>query len=446
VVSATILIAMAALVISGLMPAIQLTRGGPKRLIAGHISNASPAWKGRGHLIAGQVAISVGLLLSTAFFVRVALRGGTARVAPADLEGVAVVNISFGMQQRTEGETRQVIDRVLQELRETGGVQSAAATSLSEAQMQPNRAVEATSLDHPFAAAMDWRHSRALVTATPGLWRTLRIPLRSGRVFDETDLPGGHVVVLDETAARQVFGTVDVVGRTLLMRAGTFRSYGAAQPSETRTIVGVVKDSDLTDRRHADGVVYVPFAQNYEADLAILARSAPDNVSTAVGAIRTALRHADPELAVSLAGRADVVSRFGADIGLGLVARTSAALALLALALAMTGLYGVLSHIVSRRTRELGIRVALGAEPQSLSRMVMRDGLRPVAIGLAIGLGASVLIRQALETQLTKPIDVVDLTAFAIAMLPLVAAALIACYVPARRAARVSPSVALRNL
>jgi cell division protein FtsX len=83
VVSATILIAIAALVISGLMPAIRLTRGGAKRLIAGHSSNASPLWRGRSHLIAGQVAISVGLLLITAFFVRVALRGGTARVAHA---------------------------------------------------------------------------------------------------------------------------------------------------------------------------------------------------------------------------------------------------------------------------------------------------------------------------------------------------------------------------
>jgi predicted permease len=444
VVAAAVMAAVLALVISGLMPALQLTRGGVKAVIAAEASMASPRWRGRANLIAIQVAVSVGLLLVAALFVRELITSARQDEKPG-LERVALVNVSFGLQQRTETQARYVLDRVLDELKTAPGVQAATVSSfLSRDPVSAPIRMETTAPDKPFADVVDQHHLRSLVEATPGLWRTLGLSMRSGRAFDETDVAGARVAVIDETAARQLFGTIDASGRTLLMRD----AYQSASRREVETwaVVGVAANSLLTDPRGSDGAIYVPFAQRYVSDVAILARASTGDVSSVVGAIRTALRHADPELAINLAGRADVVSRWGASIGLGLVARIATALAFLAVGLAMAGLYGVLSHVVTRRTRELGVRAALGAEPAHIARMVLLDGLRPVAEGLLIGLAASWVIRLILQTQFTKPISGFDLVAFIIAMVPLMAAALVACYLPARRAARVNPNVALKEL
>jgi ABC-type antimicrobial peptide transport system permease subunit len=136
----------------------------------------------------------------------------------------------------------------------------------------------------------------------------------------------------------------------------------------------------------------------------------------------------------------------GPFVMLGAVAALAGGLGTLALVLAMVGLYGVLSYVVARRTREMAVRLALGAEPTRIVRMVMRDGVRPVLEGLVLALVVGVGIRLVFRAILEPSIPVIDLLAFGLAPLPLLAAALLASYLPARRAARVDPNVALRDL
>jgi ABC-type antimicrobial peptide transport system permease subunit len=136
----------------------------------------------------------------------------------------------------------------------------------------------------------------------------------------------------------------------------------------------------------------------------------------------------------------------GAGVLVGVVSRVAGGLAVLALVLAMAGLFGVLSHLVSRRTREMGVRMALGADPRRIRRLVIGDGLRPVLSGIALGLLIGGLVRLALRAQYDSPLSLTDTAVFLLVPLPILAAALIACEWPARRASRVDPNVALRDL
>ena len=121
-------------------------------------------------------------------------------------------------------------------------------------------------------------------------------------------------------------------------------------------------------------------------------------------------------------------------------------LGLIALALAMAGLYGVLSYLVAQRTHEMGVRVALGARPLHIMRLVTVDGVRPVLEGLVVGFVVADLAQMAMRPAFTKPLPAIDSTLLTLVPLPFLAAAFVACYLPARRASRVEPTVALREM
>jgi putative ABC transport system permease protein len=192
----------------------------------------------------------------------------------------------------------------------------------------------------------------------------------------------------------------------------------------------------------------VPFAQRFErvVPIEVLARAADGSDAGALAAhVREALRRVDPDVAVGFVGRADAPD-FGPRMVLNYFVLIFGALAFLALAFAMSGLYGVLSHIVARRTRELGVRAALGADRSRLVRLVFRDGSRPVIEGILIGFGMAAGARLSMQPWFTEPVTAVDPAALVIALVPLLVAAALACYFPARRASRVDPNVALRHL
>jgi putative ABC transport system permease protein len=153
----------------------------------------------------------------------------------------------------------------------------------------------------------------------------------------------------------------------------------------------------------------------------------------------------DPELPVSLAGTGAVVLQ-GPIFLLRVIYGLATALAALSLVLAMAGLFGVLSHVVLRRTREIGIRIALGADRARIFRLVLRDGLHPVAKGIALGLTIGVGARMAVRAWIVTDISAFESLALLLIPVPFILAALVACYVPASRASRVDPNVALRNL
>jgi hypothetical protein len=249
--------------------------------------------------------------------------------------------------------------------------------------------------------------------------------------------------VLSERAARQVFGTADVVGREVAL--SNVLNMTGLDHGRTATVIGVARDTDTQHRGSREiGVVYLPLAQQYEPLLVLIGRAAGRPADLAAS-LKTLVRRVDPDLVLDRpAAAADVLT--GAFVFAGVVARTAGALALLSLGLAMAGLFGVLSHLVSRRTREMGVRMALGADPARIRRLIVADGLRPVSRGLALGMAAGALGYLALRSRYASGAILGDAIVFLLSPLPIVAAAIAACAGPARRASRVDPNVALRDL
>ena len=282
-----------------------------------------------------------------------------------------------------------------------------------------------------------------IAMVTPGYLALAGIRLVGGRDFTASDNAGSpRIVLINEGLALELFGTTDVVGRPMLLKIRDL--YAVDPPTVTATIVGVVEGKTRVPTGGYDGQLFAPFAQEFDRDLLIFAR-ARDRRDAPVGLLLAEIRRADPDLAAQFAVDADQLAS-GPRAGLKLAGGALAGLAAIALVLSMTGLYGVLSHVVFRRTRELGVCIALGAGRRRIAMLVLKDGFRPVLEGLFIGLGAAVGIRMALQGQFTAPIAAIDPIAFGLAVVLLLAAASVACYLPARRATRVDPNVALREL
>jgi putative ABC transport system permease protein len=250
------------------------------------------------------------------------------------------------------------------------------------------------------------------------------------------------VGIVNQSFARQVLASREALGKEVRL----WKRVGREPVEEyTLTIVGITADTDIGQLGHREGgLLYVPFAQRPSNDVIIVARTSGDP-SPAVESVRAVVRRVAPDAVMTRAttGIGDIG---GAMVVFGFIGRLAAGLGGTALLLAMTGLYGVMALVVSRRTREMGVRIALGAERVDVMRMIFLDGLKPVMRGVFLGLAAGALIRPIFQWASNFPIQPVDPIAFALIPVPLVIAALAACYLPARRASRVEPSVALRNL
>lgn len=211
------------------------------------------------------------------------------------------------------------------------------------------------------------------------------------------------------------------------------------------TVIGVARDTDvgrvLGEPR---AFVYLPLAQRYDPSLTIAARSTGD-AALALRALREALRRADPDLGVDVTGTGRQILA-GPFEFLRAAGMAALGLGTLTLLVAMVGLFGIQSHIVAHRTREIGVRMSLGASATQMRMMVLRDGCRPVLEGLAIGLFIGVVGRAIVRAYLDIDVSVVDPWMLVVVPVPLVLAAFCACYLPARLAASVDPNVALRQL
>jgi putative ABC transport system permease protein len=275
---------------------------------------------------------------------------------------------------------------------------------------------------------------------SPGFFPIIRIPLRRGRVFDSSDVerPGSdRVAVVNETLARIHFPGQDPIGRRI--------TFGDPKKSETHwyRVVGIVGDTRALSLDAApQPQVYIPYAQAPGGRISLLVRAdAP--LSAVAAMVRSEVAALDREQPVrDVQPLATIVSD-----SLGTQKARAIALALfaaVALALAMVGVYGVISYSVARRTQEIGIRVALGAGREDVVRMVVAEGLRLFAAGGALGLAAALLAGRALGRFLFG-IGGSDPITFIAAPALLAAAALAASWIPARRAAKLDPLAALRT-
>jgi putative ABC transport system permease protein len=273
--------------------------------------------------------------------------------------------------------------------------------------------------------------------ASPAYFRTLRIPLLAGRLFQESDgLDAPPVVILSRSAARQVFGAADPLGQRVITGL-------AAHSGAWPTVVGVVGDVRHQGYQKApQAEVYQPVAQAAYSETSVVARSRIDPAALAP-ALRHAVQLADP------AGKIPSVKRMDEMLSDSVTQRRQrtyllGAFAALSLLVAMVGVYGVVAYSVARRTHEIGVRMALGAQPGDVLRMVLGEGLKLALAGAALGLALTLWLSRALASFLFG-VGPRDALTFAAASAILTVAVCVASYLPSRQATRVDPATALRR-
>jgi predicted permease len=271
---------------------------------------------------------------------------------------------------------------------------------------------------------------------TPEFFSTLRVPLRAGRVFTaEERTPDSNVAIVSERVVERFWPAQDPIGKRV--------KFGpVASTSPWLTIVGVaaeIKYRGVPQNPTADPDIYLPFIErNTQFGFAIRTSVPPSSV---IEPLRAAIRQTDASIAIySVAALDDLVLRQSATSRFTMW--LMGIFAAMALGLAVIGLYGVMSYLVTQRTREIGVRMALGAQNQDVVSLVVTKGARLVGMGLVVGLLASVALQRVVQS-LFFGVGAFDIsTVIAVAVLS--AVAFVACYVPAVRAARISPLNALR--
>lgn len=418
----------------GLAPALEIfgTDLSPKlREESGGAVGSRRSARWRRALVVGQVALSVVVLAAAGLFSR-----SLQRLLSID-PGFEVKNVvTFGVSPELSGYSKErsleFFERLEEKLRGLPGVEGAAMLDNALlANSDSSSTVKVEGYEPAESEDMNFR----FYDVSPGYFDALKVRVLAGRTFRPTDRAGSpKVAILNEVAARKYFKNGDAVGRHIVRRR---------DEKESIEIIGIVRDgpmSSLTEPTPRG--VYVPVAQDYDrGGMNFYVRAA--NLGPVVPSIARVVREIDPLVPVvdlrTLEGQARI-SLFTERMA----ATLSTAFAGLAMFLAALGLYGVLALAVTARRRELGVRMALGADPRSVARLVVRDGLRPVAWGLLIGIAAAIPAAFLMKSLLydVRPLDLPTLVAVP---LLLSAAALSACWLPARRASRIDPSTALRS-
>ena len=419
----------------GLLPAIQGTRADLTTALktgrAGSGDAGPLRW--RNVLVVAQVAMSLVLLVGAGLFLRswqqmLAVDPGFGR-APTSLVSIMVPVTRF-----TRDEASLYTRRLLDRFRALPGVDAVGLIWPMPLDLQSSYTDFTIDGRVPPAGQEAFRAERAIVDG--GFFDAAGIPLVDGRTFSDADrLESQPVAIISQAMARRFWPDGDALGRILRR----------PDPGEADVlIVGVASDIKVRSLGEAPrDVVYVPVTQGGDAlpMLNVFARTSADPASTAQ-ALVAAGREVDPELRVIQSRTLTEhlsQSRLPAQVGAFLLSVFAA----LAMALATIGLYGVVQYSVATRTREVGIRMALGADAAGVVRLLARGGMRLVLLGAAIGVAASLLVTRFLATLLFG-VETVDLFAFTGAPLVLGATAWLAAYLPARRASRVEPLAALR--
>lgn len=428
-----------ALLIFGVLPAWYSTNGDIRSVLAADTSGGVlPRWRGRRVLIGGQVMVSVALLAVTAVSVGNAVRLGY-RDPGFPLDQLALVTTEPHLSKVDAASALGSLQAARDRASRLPGVTGAAlATSLPVGAGTGN--VYIAPAEKPAG-----RIGLESVTASSAYLTTIGLPLLEGRDISTDDIAGRDtVIVLSARAAETLFQRRSVVGQVVTF---TRQVAGGEAPSPTYTarVVGVVGDVDdsTRDRTLRDGTVYLSLGQHPARELTLIARTEGD-VSLLAGHLRSAVVEADNRLAITRVSTGSQIAD-GFTALLRVVAGTAGILGVFALLLAVIGLYGVLSFVVARRSREIGVRIALGAVRSDVSRLVVADGLKPVLWGLVLGtLLAGPVLLNPLSRQMLGTTDN-GLVFALVAPVVMLMAALLAAWAPARRAARVDPNVALRQ-
>jgi hypothetical protein len=288
--------------------------------------------------------------------------------------------------------------------------------------------------------------ARAFRTIGADYFSVLGLRMLRGREFsldEETSAEGARVAIVDEAFARRLFGETDPVGQ--LIRAPASESGGL--PGEPMEIVGIAPPirAEMLDREPAPHV-YVPFGRNHRSDMFIQLRLAPGvNERATLDRLRSVIREVDGRVPLLTSSTMQAFHDTSAELlALSAAAGTFAGLGLIALVIASIGVYGVRAYLVSQRTREIGIRMALGATSGEVLKLVLKDGAFVTLAGLALGLPLALLASVALRAVFVD-VGGIDLGVLAVTSAVLVLVVTLAGAMPARRATKVEPLIALRT-
>jgi putative ABC transport system permease protein len=423
------LLSMASGVLFGVLPAWGLARTDPQRALksAGHASTDRGGGRVRRLLISAEVALGAmclvagGLLLSS--FVRLIHVDKGFQTDRAVEIGLGLPGVRYPDSAAHVRFVRELLDRV----QTLPGVVAAGISNrgpLSGEGSNLSINVEGANLPSVERPIVDYR------TVTPGFFRAMGIPVLDGRLMAESDRDH-PVAVVSAQAARRLWPNQNPIGRRFQLGGDLWFE-----------VIGISGDVRSSLHKAPSLTVYVPYWQRDRAGFALIVRTAMDPMTIA-GALRAAIRHMDAQLVVprplTLEEIVDASVR-QRRFQLGLVL----AFAICALLLAAIGVYGVVSQSVTQRSKEMGIRIALGAPRRHLWGVIARYGLSPVVAGLCAGLGAAAFASRWISGLLFGVPATDPLTYLAVAA-ALLGAASLACYFPARRATRVDPLAALRN-
>jgi putative ABC transport system permease protein len=384
-----------------------------------------------GLLVVGQVALSLVLLIAAGLLLRSYAR--LLRVDPGfDPHNVLTMNLSLPTVKYAKP-TQQVdfFNEVIRRISEIPGVRSAAISATLP--LTRKRITPMLPEGQP-NVPLGQRPFIDIEAVSPRWFQAMRVPLRSGREFtdaDNADAP--KVLVVNETFARQFWRGQDAVGKHVVVGRWP-------QPAEVIGMAQDVRNKGLAQEPQAQ--VYVPFPQLPWSDMNLLVRTAVPP-QTLVAAIRAQISAVDPDQPITSVQSVDDLMD-GSRTQPRFLMLLLTAFSITALALAVVGIYGVLAYSVAQRWRELGIRMALGAERSDILQLVVRQGVMLAMFGVAVGLLAALLMTRLMSSVLYK-VGSHDLMTFALAPVLFLAIAVLTSYIPARRATTVDPTIALRQ-
>jgi len=431
----TVVVAAAAGLAAGLWPALKASKFDLSQSLkeGGNVPVGSSRHPLRNLLVVGQVTVSLVVLACAALFLHSLreMRGMALGFRPDHL---IMMSLDLGLQQYGDERGRAFVDQLVERAGAIPGVRTATVTQ--HVPLDYGIAITDVAIDGEIPGSKDGFVPTAYTIVGPDFFETVGTPVKRGRALERgDDARSARVAVVNETMARTLWPGAEAVGKR-------FRN---GRDGEWTLVVGVVGDGKYLMLNEAPrSYFYLPLAQNYRSPITLMVRSASDPAALAKP-LQDLLREMDADLPVF---NVRTMERHIRDSVFGLMPlRMGAAMAgvegLLGLFLAIMGLYAVVSYSANQQVHEIGVRMALGARPSDVLRLVVRKGMRLTLIGVALGLLGAIVVGFGLSHVLygLRPVDLrvlVPVTAL------LVAVAALACYLPARRATRVDPMVALR--
>jgi macrolide transport system ATP-binding/permease protein len=436
VLMAALVISISSAVACGLAPALQSTRTDlVNGLKAADLDVSRRArWWGRNALVIAQVALSLVLLTASFVMMRGFQIGVDAGTAGAR-DRVLMARFDPRLMHYTPLQAQQFYEQLLERARATSGVESAALTQNPPLGLNPFDRI--AFVPDGYAMPRDRETFNVMMdTVDEGFFTTMEVPILRGRGIlrsDNASTPA--VAVVNEQFARHYWPADDAIGKHIRLNART---------GPLVQIVGIVRTVKYRQsfERPTD-FVYLPVAQHPRPGLVLLMRAFGDPHQL-VEPLQSIVHGLDANMPVSDVRTYADVYRYNVVEGPGVGVEIVATMGVVGVMLAVAGLYGLVTYSVSRRTREIGIRIAVGASPASVLRLVMTKGLALVTTGVAIGLTLGLALERLLDAFLFQA-GGIDVFAYAIVVPALLAVTMLAAYVPARRASRIAPMQALRS-